>query len=214
MAEYVTMAVLALHRDLFTYLDQQREHVWRARKQAVTAARRVGIMGLGQMGARALSALAPFGFELHGWSRSPREIAGVTCWHGKDGLAGFLASSDILVSLLPLTDETRGILGADLFARLPRGAAIVSAGRGAHLDPAALTAALDEGQVSRAVIDVTPIEPLPVGDPLWSHPKVIITPHAAAATDTEGSGRALIENLRRHRAGEPMIGVVSRQRGY
>jgi glyoxylate/hydroxypyruvate reductase A len=214
MAEYVVMAVLALHRDLFAYLDQQRERTWRALPQANTAQRRVGIMGLGQMGLRAAEMLAPFGFALHGWSRSPRTAPGVTCWHGEDGLADFLAQSDILVCLLPLTDETRGILGAELFARLPRGAAIVGAGRGGHLDPHALIAALDSGQLSRAVLDVTPVEPLPADDPLWTHPKVVVTPHAAAATDVEGAGRALIANLRRHRAGEPMEGVVDRTRGY
>lgn len=214
MAEYVAMAVLALHRDLFPYLEQQRAQVWRGLPQTTTRNRRVGIMGLGQMGERALAALAPFGFALNGWSRSPRQIAGVTCWHGQTGLDDFLATSDILVCLLPLTDETRGILGADLFAKLPEGAAIVSAGRGAHLDPGALIAALDSGRLSRAVIDVTPTEPLPAGDPLWSHPKLVLTPHVAAATDVEGAGRALIANLRRHRAGEPMIGVVDRGRGY
>lgn len=214
MADYVAMSVLALHRDLFAYLDQQRQQVWRALPQTAAQDRRVGMMGLGQMGATALAALAPFGFALNGWSRSARDIAGVACFHGEAGLDAFLATTDIMVCLLPLTDDTRGILGRDLFAKLPRGAAIVSAGRGGHLDPEALIAALDSGHLSRAILDVTPIEPLPAGDPLWSHPKIVLTPHAAAATDAEGSGKALIANLRRHRAGEAMVGVVDRGRGY
>lgn len=214
MSEYVAMSVLALHRDLFAYLDQQREQVWRGLPATRARDRRVGVMGLGEMGQASLTALGAFGFALNGWSRSARDLPGVACYHGDEGLNAFLSTTDILVCLLPLTDETRGILGADLFAGLPRGAAIVNAGRGGHLDPEALIAALDSGQLSRAVLDVTPVEPLPAGDPLWTHPKVVLTPHAAAATDVEGAGRALLANLRRHRSGEPMIGVVDRRRGY
>lgn len=214
MAEYVVMTVLALHRDLYAYADQQRERVWRALPQVPAAERRVGIAGLGQMGSAALDALRPFGFQLSGWSRSPRDVPGVTCFHGDDGLREFAAQIDILVNLLPLTPETRGILGQPLFSDMPEGAAIVSAGRGGHLDPAALVAALDGGRLSRAILDVTPMEPLPTDDPLWAHPRVVLTPHVAAATDTEGSGKALIANLQRHLAGEPMVGVVARDRGY
>ncbi|KQM88305.1 glyoxylate/hydroxypyruvate reductase A [Sphingomonas sp. Leaf23] len=214
MAEYVVMTVLALHRDLYAYADQQRERVWRALPQVAAGERRVGIAGLGQMGSAALDALRPFGFQLSGWSRSPRDVPGVTCFHGDEGLREFAAQADILVNLLPLTPETRGILGQPLFADMPKGAAIVSAGRGGHLDPAALVAALDSGRLSRAILDVTPIEPLPTDDPLWSHQRVVLTPHVAAATDTEGSGKALIANLKRHLAGEPMVGVVARDRGY
>lgn len=214
MAEYVAMTVLALHRDLYAYADQQRDERWRQLPQVPAGERRVGIAGLGQMGMAALAALAPFGFALSGWSRSPHDVPGVTCFHRADGLLDFAAQTDILVNLLPLTPETRGILGRDLFERMPKGAAIVSAGRGGHLDAKALIAALDGGQLSRAILDVTPVEPLPVGDPLWTHPRVVVTPHVAAATDNEGSGKAVIANLRRYLAGEPMIGVVARDRGY
>lgn len=214
MAEYVAMAVLALHRDLYAYADQQRAELWQPLPQVPARNRRIGIAGLGEMGRAALAALKPFGFSLSGWSRSPRDLAGVTCFHGAEGLQAFAAQADILVNLLPLTPETRGILGGELFAQMPRGAAIVSAGRGGHLDPEALIAALDSGQLSRAVLDVTPVEPLPAGDPLWTHPRIVVTPHVAAATDIEGSGKAVIANLRRHLAGEPMIGIVQRDRGY
>lgn len=214
MAEYVAMTVLALHRDLYAYADQQRAGLWRQLPQVPAAERRVGIAGLGQMGAAALAALTPFGFALSGWSRSPRDMPGVTCFHGADGLRAFAAQTDILVNLLPLTPETRGILGKELFEQMPEGAAIVSAGRGGHLDSTALIAALDSGRLSRAILDVVPVEPLPAGDPLWTHPRVVVTPHVAAATDSEGSGKAVIANLRRHLAGEPMIGIVERHRGY
>ncbi|MFD1036280.1 2-hydroxyacid dehydrogenase [Sphingomonas hankookensis] len=214
MAEYVAMTVLALHRDLYAYAEQQRAGVWRQLPQVPAGERRVGIAGLGQMGSAALDALEPFGFALSGWSRSPRSLPGVTCFHGDDGLGDFAAQADILVNLLPLTPETRGFLGRTLFERMPSGAAIVSAGRGGHLDAAALVAALDAGRLSRAVLDVTPVEPLPAADPLWHHPRVVVTPHVAAATDNEGSGKAVLANIRRHRAGEPMLGVVARERGY
>jgi glyoxylate/hydroxypyruvate reductase A len=214
MAEYVAMTVLALHRDLYAYAEQQRGGVWRQLPQVPAAERRVGIAGLGQMGSAALDALKPFGFMLSGWSRSPRALPGATCFHGDEGLADFAAQADILVNLLPLTAETRGILGRELFERMPPGAAIVSAGRGGHLDAAALVEALDAGHLSRAILDVTPVEPLPAGDPLWHHPRVTITPHVAAATDSEGSGKAVLANIRRHRAGEAMLGIVARDRGY
>lgn len=214
MAEYVAMAALALHRDLYAYADRQRERLWQPLPQVPARNRRVGIAGLGEMGKAALAALKPFGFSLSGWSRSRRDLAGVTCFHGAEGLQAFAAQTDILVNLLPLTPETRGILGAELFAQMPRGAAIVSAGRGGHLDPQALIAALDSGRLSRAILDVTPVEPLPAGDPLWTHPRIVVTPHVAAATDIEGSGKAVIANLRRYLAGEPMIGIVQRDRGY
>lgn len=214
MAEYVAMSVLALHRFLPDYLEAQAERRWAPINQVAAADRRIGVMGLGQMGEASLEALSGFGFALRGWSRSPREIQGVECFHGADGLKQFLAGTDILVCLLPLTDDTKGILGTELFALLPRGAMLVNAGRGGHLDAPALLAALASGQIARAILDVTPIEPLPADDPLWSHPKVIVTPHVASATDAEGAGRALIANIRRYEAGEPMEGLVDRKRGY
>ncbi|MGT2515773.1 2-hydroxyacid dehydrogenase [Sphingomonas panni] len=214
MAEYVAMMVLALHRDLYAYADRQAERLWQPLPQMPARDRRVGVAGLGEMGRAALAALRPFGFPLSGWSRSPHDLPGVTCFHGPDGLRDFAAQTDILVNLLPLTPETRRILGAELFGRMPQGAAIVSAGRGGHLDAPALVAALDSGQLSRAILDVTPVEPLPTDDPLWTHPRIVVTPHVAAATDIDGSGKAVIANLRRHLAGEPMVGIVERDRGY
>lgn len=214
MAEYVLLGALAIHRALPHYLAAQAERRWAPGRYVGAAERRVGVMGLGEMGRAALAALRPLGFRLRGWSRSLRSIDGVDCYHGRDGLAEFLTETDILVSLLPLTAETRGILNADLFAALPRGASIISAGRGGHLDAPALIAALDSGHLAHAILDVTPVEPLPADDPLWAHPKIILTPHIASATDIEGAGRALIANLRRHLAGEAMEGEVDRGRGY
>ena len=212
MVEYVTMAVLALHRGIPVYLDNQRRRVWQPSRSRPGSSR-VGVMGLGVLGCAVLSALAPFGFPLRGWSRSPREVSGVECFAGIDALPGFLAGCDILICLIPLTPETQGILNADLFATLPPGAAVINVGRGGHLVAADLIAALD-GHLSAAVLDVFDAEPLPPEDSLWAHPRIWVTPHIASMSQPEGGAEAVIANIRAHRRGEPLAGLVERHRGY
>ena len=214
MVEYATLAVLALHRHWPAYIAQQRERQWRTLPIRTALTRRVGVMGLGVLGQAVLEKLRGFGFRCAGWSRTARSIEGVECYAGYEALDAFLARTDILVCLLPLTDATRGILGRRVFDALPKGAALVNAARGAHLVNGDLLRALDEGQLSAAVLDVTDPEPLPAEDPLWLHPRVILTPHVASQSQPETSAEAVLENVLRHQRGEPLVGLIDRSRGY
>ncbi|MGJ4943437.1 2-hydroxyacid dehydrogenase [Bradyrhizobium sp. HKCCYLS1011] len=214
MVEYVTMAVLALHRNLVNYIAQQREQSWHEIRITPAAKRRVGVMGLGMLGQAVLDRLTSFGFPLAGWSRSPRTIDGVDCYAGADALPDFLAHTDILICLLPLTEETRGILNQALFARLPRGASLVNVGRGGHLVEADLLAALSQGMLSAAVLDVAEREPLPADHPFWNHPRILLTPHIASMTSPAAAVDYVLDTIARHHRGEALPGRVDRDRGY
>jgi glyoxylate/hydroxypyruvate reductase A len=175
---------------------------------------RVGLMGLGVLGQAVAGALVSLGYAVRGWSRRPKTVPGVTVFDGAAGLAPFLAGTDILVCLLPLTDETRGLLNADTLARLPAGAAVINAARGAHVVDADLLALLDAGHLRGAQLDVFDPEPLPADHPFWTHPRVRMTPHIAAVTLVEPSCDQIAETIRRLDRGEPVPNAVDRTAGY
>ncbi|MEP6721595.1 MAG: glyoxylate/hydroxypyruvate reductase A [Variovorax sp.] len=214
MVEYVTCAVLGLHRDMPRYRRQQAEGVWQPLPVLPAGQRRVGVLGLGSLGQAALAQLVGLGFDCAGWSRSRHAIDGVACHAGADELPGFLARTDILVCLLPLTDSTRAFLDATLFSALPAGAGLVQVGRGPQLVDADLLSALDSGQISEAVLDVTDPEPLPPTHAFWQHPRIQLTPHIASMTQPLSAAEVVLDNLRRFEAGEPMVGLVDRSQGY
>ena len=214
MSEYVVLAVLNHHRFMLDYAAQRRAKLWEEIPQVPAEARQVGVLGLGVLGRDALEKLKPFGFRLAGWSRTPKSITGVTCFHGSGGLEEFLAETDILVCLLPLTAETTGILNAGTFAKLPAGAAVINVGRGGQLVERDLLAALDSGQIGGATLDVFQKEPLPEDHPFWEHPRVFMTPHVASMTVPQTAVRAIVANIQRLEAGESLQHVVDLKRGY
>ncbi len=189
MAETALWAVLSLHRGFFDYQQQQRDGVWRQLAQRRADEVRVLILGQGALGRAVAARLEAQAYALAGWRRDGSE------------LAPKLAQADIVVNLLPLTPATRGLLDACFFARLPAGASVVNLARGAHVVDDDLLAALDRGQLHRAVLDVFHTEPLPASHPFWRHPKVTMLPHAAALTDPRSAAAAAVANLRAARDG-------------
>jgi glyoxylate/hydroxypyruvate reductase A len=201
------------------YQADQRARVWRPRDQPAAHQLRVGIMGMGVLGRDAARVLRAIGFEVAGWSRSRRDEPGVTMFAGAGELPGFLARTDILVVLLPLTDETRGLLNRDLFRRLARDGALgapvlVNAGRGGLQNEADIVAALDDGTLRGASLDVFEAEPLAPESPLWAHPRLVITPHVAADSTPEALVEGVFRDIAAFERGETLPNRVDRGIGY
>ena len=214
MREYVALHVLRHHRDMPAIAANQREKRWQQLVVPPATQRRVGVMGLGNLGGTAARTLASLGFETLGWSRTRHEIDGVTTYAGDGEFADFLARCDILVCLLPLTEATTGILDADLFATLPRGASVINAGRGPHLVEGDLLDALESGQLSHATLDVFHIEPLPSEHPFWAHPAITVTPHIASLIDAPTGSRIVAANIERFEATGHVEDLADAERGY
>jgi glyoxylate/hydroxypyruvate reductase A len=219
MTEWVVLQVLFHHRQTFGYMRLQAEKRWAEFRQPAAAEVRVGVMGLGVLGRDAVEVIARLGFDTAGWSRSAQEIPGVACFHGNEGFDAFLARTDILVCLLPLTPETQGLIDRRLLSKLPRdgalgGAVLINAGRGGQQVAADVLAALDDGTLVGASLDVFETEPLPEDSPFWSHPKVLVYPHVAAASDANALARLILRQIERVETGLPPEHLVDRVRGY
>jgi len=219
MTEYVVLHVLMHHRRQRLYDAQQRERLWREHSQPAASDVMVGIMGLGVLGTHAAFMLHRIGFKVAGWSRTPKALPGIETFHGAEGLEPFLRHSEILVCLLPATPATRGIINLDLLRRLRtsgalQGAYLINAGRGSLQVDDDILAALEEGSLAGATLDVFPTEPLPVASPLWDHPRVTITPHNAAQAVPQTLAMNVLRQIDRVELGIPVENAIDRIVGY
>ncbi len=214
MVEYVIYQTLRFHRHMPQYEQDQKNRRWHEIIQTPACERTVGILGLGALGQAAAGFLVALGFNVIGWSRTEKTIAGVTSYFGDEQLDAMLSASEILVCLLPCTERTRGILNAHNLGKLPAGAWLINAGRGACQIEADIITALDEGQLAGAALDVFEVEPLPESSPLWDHPKVCFTPHIASMTLPASAAVHVYNNIRRFRDNLPLTHVADMKRGY
>ena len=214
MSEYVLYWVLHHHRRFGEYARNGLEGRWRQYPQADTRSRRIGIMGLGVLGLDAANKLKALEFDVAGWSRVPKTIDGMETFHGEAGLGKFLAATEILVCLLPLTPETAGIINSQTLSQLPEGAVVINAARGGHVIDGDLIKALDDGPVAAAVLDVFHTEPLAQDHPFWDHPKITLTPHMASLTMPETAALVVADNILRIRAGKDPEPIVDPETGY
>ena len=214
MAEFVCHALIRHFRELDHYEAGMSQGQWAFRKPRLRSDCPVGIMGLGVLGQRVAQAVAQFDFPVVGWSRSPKVVPGVRCFAGEAQLPAFLAASKVLVCLLPLTDETRGILRRETLAQLQPGGYVINVARGAHLVDADLTALIDSGHLAGAALDVFRQEPLPAQHAFWKHPKITLTPHTSARTLRDESIAQMASKIMALERGEAIAGVVDRNKGY
>lgn len=214
MSEYAIYGVLHHHRKMASYAGAQAEHTWRKYGRGDTPLTRIGVMGIGQIGGDTARKLKALGFQVSGWSRTPKTLPGIDMFHGEAGLKPFLTSSQFLVCVLPLTAATRGILNATTLAMLPKGAFVINMARGAHVVDQDLIAALDSGHLAGAMLDVFEKEPLPSEHPFWTHAKIVVTPHIAGDLNPRTCAKQVAENIKRFRAGQALLNVVDPSAEY
>lgn len=214
MAEFVAHAVLRYFRRLDAYAMQNREQVWRFLTPYEKKDFSVGVLGLGVLGNRIVDALRGFDFPINGWSRTQKNIDGVNCYAGQDGLDEFLRASRVLVVILPLTNETENLLDKAKLAQLPKGAYVINVARGAHIIEADLLELIQQGHIAGATLDVFREEPLPPAHPFWREPRVTITPHISALTMRNESARQIATKIIALENGQQVIGLVDPSRGY
>ena len=214
MAETATWAVLSLHRRAFDYAAQQRQTQWRPLPQKRADEVSVLVLGLGQMGRTTASQLAALGYRVSGWSARARQVDGVAASAGRAALPAALGAADIVVNLLPLTDDTRGLFDRARIAQMRPGASLVNLARGAHVIEKDLLEALNAGRLAHAVLDVFENEPLPATHVFWFHPRITVWPHAAAQTDLRSAAAVVAGNVEAVRRGETAAHLVDRSRGY
>jgi len=215
MSGFVIWHAIYHQRRFATYLQNQRDKVWKRIGQRTTQEVPIGILGFGAIGARVAADLALLGFPIKVWSRNAKPTpAGITGFHGADGLDAMLAETEILVNLLPLTAETQGILNGALFSKMRRGGHLIHVGRGPHLVEQDLLDALDSGQLAGASLDVFHVEPLAVEHPFWVHPKIVLTPHDACDVSLAATGQTILATAEAVEAGVMPKDVVDRSRGY
>jgi glyoxylate/hydroxypyruvate reductase A len=215
MVHYIVMHTLIFHRGQRALDAYQRQGKWRQSLLSRSAENtRVGILGMGEIGSLAAKHLRDLDFPVAGWSRTGKQLDGVESFAGAAEFDAFLARSDILICVLPLTPDTRGILNHTTFAKLPKGAFVINVARGGHLIEDDLVAAVDAGHLAGAALDVFQTEPLPEDSPLWTHPLITVTPHMAAISDPRAVARAAVDGIARHERGEPLQNRVDLARGY
>ena len=214
MQEYAVAKALWYFRKMDIYKRQQEQRIWKAQPAFTFDEFEIGVLGTGVLGRSVAEKLAEFGFKVHGWSRTPKQIPGVTSFHGNDQLDEFLSHSRLLINLLPDTPQTRGILNQSLFSKLPQSSYLINLARGSHLVDNDLLEAIDDGQIAGASLDVFATEPLPEMHPFWTHPRVDVTPHIAAFTIPSEAMKAIVANIERIERGEAPQGVVNMELGY
>lgn len=214
IAEYVLLHVLRHHRNMPYFLTNQRAGIWDKPEVLEASERRVGFMGLGIIAMPCATMVRDVGFQVAAWTRTPKNVPGIENFRGDDALQPFLARSDIVINVLPLTKATENILCARTLAMLPKGAAVINIGRGQHVADDDLIAALDSGHLAGATLDVYRKEPLPTDHPFWSHPGITLMPHTARKSRPDHVAPQVAENIRRLRAGEPLLQLVDRDAGY